>query len=40
MKFLFRFFPMWQEALYHGFFASVIALTNAGFDIAGLSLIP
>jgi potassium uptake TrkH family protein len=35
-----RFFPTWQEAYFHGFFASISATTNAGFDITGQSLIP
>lgn len=35
-----QFFPAWQEAFRQGFFASVSATTNAGFDITGESLIP
>ncbi|WP_257349475.1 TrkH family potassium uptake protein [Pseudalkalibacillus decolorationis] len=35
-----NYFPTWQEAFMHGFFASVSATTNAGFDITGQSLIP
>ncbi|MBM7647411.1 Trk-type K+ transport system membrane component [Bacillus ectoiniformans] len=35
-----RYFPTWQEAFLQGFFASVSATTNAGFDITGESLIP
>ncbi|WP_409304929.1 TrkH family potassium uptake protein [Peribacillus sp. SCS-155] len=35
-----KFFPTWQEAFLQGFFASVCAATNAGFDITGKSLIP
>ncbi|MEK4082115.1 TrkH family potassium uptake protein [Solibacillus sp. FSL K6-1126] len=35
-----KFFPTWQEAYLQGFFASVSAITNAGFDITGKSLIP
>ncbi|WP_100407008.1 TrkH family potassium uptake protein [Bacillus solitudinis] len=35
-----RYFPSWQEAFLQGFFASVSATTNAGFDITGQSLIP
>ncbi|RLL43998.1 TrkH family potassium uptake protein [Oceanobacillus piezotolerans] len=35
-----KFFPTWQEAYLQGFFASVSAMTNAGFDITGKSLIP
>ncbi|WP_026569624.1 TrkH family potassium uptake protein [Sediminibacillus sp. JSM 1682029] len=34
------YFDTWQEALLQGFFASVSATTNAGFDITGASLIP
>ncbi|MCA1055853.1 TrkH family potassium uptake protein [Rossellomorea aquimaris] len=34
------FFPTWEEAFIQGFFASVSATTNAGFDITGNSLIP
>ncbi|SDN35991.1 potassium uptake protein, TrkH family [Fictibacillus solisalsi] len=35
-----KYYPTWQEAAYHGFFASVTATTNAGFDLTGQSLIP
>ncbi|CUA80210.1 TrkH family potassium uptake protein [Anoxybacillus suryakundensis] len=35
-----RYFPTWKEAFFQGFFASVSATTNAGFDITGQSLIP
>ncbi|TLS38227.1 TrkH family potassium uptake protein [Pseudalkalibacillus caeni] len=35
-----NYFPTWGEAFYQGFFASVSATTNAGFDITGESLIP
>ena len=35
-----QYFPTWQEAYLQGFFASVSATTNAGFDITGKSLIP
>lgn len=35
-----QYFPTWQEALIQGFFASVSATTNAGFDITGTSLVP
>ncbi|MBW7651178.1 TrkH family potassium uptake protein [Anoxybacillus sp. ST4] len=35
-----RYFPSWQDAFFQGFFASVSATTNAGFDITGQSLIP
>ncbi len=35
-----NYFPTWQEAYFQGFFASVSATTNAGFDITGKSLIP
>lgn len=34
------YYPTWQEAYLQGFFASVSATTNAGFDITGQSLIP
>ncbi|KAA0547440.1 TrkH family potassium uptake protein [Bacillus sp. BGMRC 2118] len=35
-----HYFPTWQEAFLQGFFASISATTNAGFDITGQSLIP
>ena len=35
-----QYFRTWQEAYLQGFFASVSATTNAGFDITGKSLIP
>jgi potassium uptake TrkH family protein len=35
-----HYFPTWQEAFLQGFFASVSATTNAGFDITGNSLVP
>ncbi|MDT8861492.1 TrkH family potassium uptake protein [Alkalihalobacillus sp. MEB130] len=35
-----QYFPTWQEAFIQGFFASVSATTNAGFDITGSSLEP
>ncbi|MFC4559583.1 TrkH family potassium uptake protein [Virgibacillus kekensis] len=35
-----NYFDTWQEAFIQGFFASVCATTNAGFDITGQSLIP
>ncbi|MFC0522194.1 TrkH family potassium uptake protein [Pontibacillus salicampi] len=35
-----QYFETWQEAYYQGFFASVSATTNGGFDITGQSLIP
>ncbi|MBM6617072.1 TrkH family potassium uptake protein [Bacillus suaedaesalsae] len=35
-----NYFETWQEAFLQGFFASVSATTNAGFDITGQSLIP
>lgn len=35
-----HYYPNWQEAFLHGFFSSVTATTNAGFDITGASLIP
>ncbi|MBM7622234.1 Trk-type K+ transport system membrane component [Bacillus tianshenii] len=34
------YYPTWQEAYLHGFFASVSATTNGGFDITGESLVP
>ncbi|MBM6618116.1 TrkH family potassium uptake protein [Bacillus suaedaesalsae] len=35
-----NYYPDWKEAFLHGFFASVSATTNGGFDITGNSLIP
>lgn len=35
-----QYFPTWQQAYLHGFFASVSATTNGGFDITGSSLVP
>ncbi|WP_411955032.1 TrkH family potassium uptake protein [Alkalibacillus sp. S2W] len=35
-----QYFDTWQEAFLQGFFGSVSATTNAGFDITGSSLIP
>ncbi|YCA13461.1 TrkH family potassium uptake protein [Bacillus sp. AK128] len=35
-----KYFPTWQQAYLQGFFASVSATTNGGFDITGSSLIP
>lgn len=35
-----KYFPTWEEAYFHGFFAAVSATTNAGFDLTGQSLIP
>ncbi|TYR80320.1 TrkH family potassium uptake protein [Priestia megaterium] len=35
-----QYYPTWKEALLHGFFASISATTNAGFDITGSSFIP
>ncbi|MGM0867533.1 MAG: TrkH family potassium uptake protein [Bacillota bacterium] len=35
-----QYFPTWQEAFIQGFFGSVSATTNAGFDITGTSLAP
>ncbi|WP_394138892.1 TrkH family potassium uptake protein [Cytobacillus oceanisediminis] len=35
-----KYFPSWEEAFVQGFFASVSATTNAGFDITGTSLVP
>ncbi len=34
------YFPTWQEAYFQGFFASISATTNTGFDITGQSLLP
>ncbi|WP_347552115.1 TrkH family potassium uptake protein [Pseudalkalibacillus hwajinpoensis] len=38
--YLLKYYPSWQEAFLQGFFASVSATTNAGFDITGNSLVP
>ncbi|WP_066048097.1 TrkH family potassium uptake protein [Robertmurraya korlensis] len=38
--YLINYYPNWQEAFLHGFFMSVSATTNAGFDITGQSLLP
>ncbi|KEZ52659.1 MULTISPECIES: TrkH family potassium uptake protein [Metabacillus] len=35
-----NYYPTWQEAYLHGFFNSVSATTNGGFDITGSSMIP
>ncbi|MDF0728838.1 TrkH family potassium uptake protein [Cytobacillus sp. S13-E01] len=35
-----KYYPTWDEAFLHGFFASVSATTNGGFDITGASMIP
>lgn len=35
-----KYYASWAEAYFQGFFASVSATTNAGFDITGASLIP
>ncbi|MRG85597.1 TrkH family potassium uptake protein [Salinibacillus xinjiangensis] len=35
-----NYFSSWQEAYFNGFFASISATTNAGFDITGQSLVP
>jgi potassium uptake TrkH family protein len=35
-----NYFPTWEDAFLQGFFASISATTNAGFDITGESLIP
>jgi potassium uptake TrkH family protein len=35
-----NYFSTWEEAFVQGFFASVSATTNAGFDITGESLVP
>ncbi len=34
------YYDTWQEAFLHGFFTSISATTNGGFDITGQSLIP
>ncbi|MBN8209154.1 TrkH family potassium uptake protein [Bacillus sp. NTK071] len=38
--YMLKYYPTWQESFLQGFFASVSATTNAGFDITGNSLIP
>jgi Trk-type K+ transport system membrane component len=38
--YLLRYYPDWQDAFLHGFFMSVSATTNGGFDITGSSLLP
>ncbi|MEK3805236.1 TrkH family potassium uptake protein [Metabacillus sp. SLBN-84] len=35
-----KYYSTWQEAYLHGFFNSVSATTNGGFDITGASMIP
>lgn len=35
-----KYYSTWQEAWFHGLFASVSATTNGGFDITGSSLAP
>nr|WP_078434604.1 TrkH family potassium uptake protein [Metabacillus halosaccharovorans] len=35
-----KYYPTWQEAYLHGFFTSISATTNGGFDITGQSMIP
>ncbi|MFC0273531.1 TrkH family potassium uptake protein [Metabacillus herbersteinensis] len=35
-----KYYPTWQEAFLHGFFTSISATTNGGFDITGASMIP
>lgn len=35
-----NYFDTWQEAWIQGYFASVSATTNTGFDITGVSLVP
>lgn len=35
-----QYFATWEDAFVQGFFASVSATTNAGFDITGTSLVP
>ncbi|MGA9287171.1 MAG: TrkH family potassium uptake protein [Anaerobacillus sp.] len=38
--YLLRYYDTWQESFLQGFFSSVSATTNAGFDITGNSLVP
>lgn len=35
-----KYYPTWQEAYLQGFFTSISATTNGGFDITGQSMIP
>lgn len=35
-----QYYDSWQQAYFQGFFASISATTNGGFDITGQSLIP
>jgi len=35
-----NYYPNWEEAFFHGLFASISATTNGGFDITGQSLLP
>lgn len=35
-----RYFDSWEEAILHGVFTSISAVTNGGFDITGMSLLP
>lgn len=35
-----KYFDTWQEAWLQGYFAAVSSMTNAGFDITGISLAP
>ncbi|WP_026559966.1 TrkH family potassium uptake protein [Bacillus sp. J37] len=38
--YFFKYYPTWQEAYLQGFFTSISATTNGGFDITGQSMIP
>lgn len=35
-----RYFESWEDAILHGVFTSISAVTNGGFDITGMSLLP
>ena len=34
------YFDQWPDAIFHGFYQAISAVTNAGFDITGNSLLP
>ncbi|RDW17990.1 TrkH family potassium uptake protein [Oceanobacillus chungangensis] len=38
--YLLNYYPTAREAYFHGFFGTISALSNAGFDITGASLLP
>ncbi|RDW18402.1 Ktr system potassium uptake protein D [Oceanobacillus arenosus] len=38
--YLLNYYPTAKEAYFHGFFGTISALSNAGFDITGASLLP